>query len=409
MGEEVCVYCVQIKMKEIDKLFFELIRVAIGTQDCLSHTPTADEWGKLYKAAKKQSLVGVCFAALQKLGADADDPSLRQTQGKLGSGQEDTFARIGMSEDLYFDWMGMAATIQQRNEVVTRQCAELQAKLSTDGYKSAILKGQDYARYYKAEDVVNDLHLLRQSGDIDLWVDGNRDDVIRYVRGLGVEVGHVDIKHSDMHFFEDTEVEVHFQPSWMYCPKTSKRLMEWFQTLKFEEFEKVMVRLCSPTEKGMVVPPLEFSLVYCMVHIYRHFFSEGIGLRQVLDMYFLLLHSSKEQREEAMRVMDGLHMRKAVSGITYLLLECFGMDSSMLFCKADEKLGRFLLSEMMTTGNFGHDDTRYKHLEKSHRWQRGFIGLKHNWKYLLYFPEEVLWSPFWKLWHYCWRKRRGYL
>ena len=47
----------------INEQFFDLIRVAVGTQNCLSHTPTADEWGKLYDMAKKQSLVGVCLEA----------------------------------------------------------------------------------------------------------------------------------------------------------------------------------------------------------------------------------------------------------------------------------------------------------------------------------------------------------
>ena len=80
-------------MQAIETLFFELIRVAIGTQDSLSHTPSQKEWKALYDMAKKQSLVGVCFAALQKLGADADEG----------------FARIGISEMLYLTWMGMTA------------------------------------------------------------------------------------------------------------------------------------------------------------------------------------------------------------------------------------------------------------------------------------------------------------
>ena len=54
-------------MNQIHKLFFDLIRVAIGNQVCLSHTPSADEWGELYVMAKKLSLVGVCFAGVQKL------------------------------------------------------------------------------------------------------------------------------------------------------------------------------------------------------------------------------------------------------------------------------------------------------------------------------------------------------
>ena len=75
----------------MNDIFFELIRVAIGTQESLSRLPSAREWGELYKMAQKQSLVGVCFAGLQRLGADADEG----------------FARIGICEMLYLTWMGM--------------------------------------------------------------------------------------------------------------------------------------------------------------------------------------------------------------------------------------------------------------------------------------------------------------
>ena len=132
-------------MKEIDTLFFELIRVAIGTQESLSRLPSEREWDKLYKMAKKQSLVGVCFAGLQRLGADADEG----------------FARIGMSEMLYLTWMGMTAKIQQKNQIVDEQCVILGERLKAEGYSYAILKGQGVASLYSE-------HLLglRQSGDI---------------------------------------------------------------------------------------------------------------------------------------------------------------------------------------------------------------------------------------------------
>lgn len=83
-------------MTDINNTFFELIQVAIGTRICLSHTPSADEWGVQYVMAKKQSLVGVCFAGVQKL----------QSQ------------RQETPEMLYLTWMGMAAKIQQRNEAM---------------------------------------------------------------------------------------------------------------------------------------------------------------------------------------------------------------------------------------------------------------------------------------------------
>ena len=139
----------------IESLFFELIQVAIGNRVCLSHTPSADEWGELYAMAKKQSLVGVCFAGVQKLVEQQQEPPEMQ----------------------YLTWMGMAAKIQQRNEVVNRQCVELQAKLAVDGLKSALLKGQGVASLY-------DEHLrgLRQSGDIDVWVKGGFDVVNDFVQ-----------------------------------------------------------------------------------------------------------------------------------------------------------------------------------------------------------------------------------
>ena len=152
----------------MNSLFYQLIRVAIGTQDSLSRLPSQKEWKALYDMAKKQSLVGVCFAALQRLGADADDPS-------TCSGQEDTFARIGMSEMQYLTWMGITAQIQRKNETVNQQCAELQAKLSADGLCSCILKGQGIASLYKcggsnglSSSSGYDLIGLRQSGDIDI-------------------------------------------------------------------------------------------------------------------------------------------------------------------------------------------------------------------------------------------------
>lgn len=45
-------------MKEIEKLFFKLIRIALGNQVCLSRTPNESEWGELYAITKKQGLLG---------------------------------------------------------------------------------------------------------------------------------------------------------------------------------------------------------------------------------------------------------------------------------------------------------------------------------------------------------------
>ena len=90
-------------MNDINELFFELIRMSIGTQTCLSRTPSAAELGILYDMAKKQSLVGVCFAGVQKMVEQQQAPK----------------------DMLYFTWLGMTAKIQQRNQIVDEQCVVL--------------------------------------------------------------------------------------------------------------------------------------------------------------------------------------------------------------------------------------------------------------------------------------------
>lgn len=140
----------------LEELFFDLLQVAIGNKVCLSRTPSEQEWGDLYAIAKKQSLVGVCFAGVQRV-------VLHQ---QISHGQ------------LFLQWMGMAAKIQQRNEVVNRQCVNLQKRLSNDGFWSCILKGQGNHLYY------GELAPLRQSGDIDVWLDADVKSILQYVHKI---------------------------------------------------------------------------------------------------------------------------------------------------------------------------------------------------------------------------------
>ena len=136
-----------------NNLFFELIRVSIATQNSLSRKPSAEEWQSLYAMAKMQSLVGLCFAGVQKLVNCENE------------------GYCGMPEMLYFTWMGMAAKIQQRNELMDDKTKESLSFFREKGFPCQVLKGQGIASLY------GDLRNLRQSGDIDVWLNGNRDSV----------------------------------------------------------------------------------------------------------------------------------------------------------------------------------------------------------------------------------------
>ena len=205
----------------IQQLFFELIRVAIGTQDRLSRPPSGEEWKLLYDMAKKQSLVGVCFAGVQKT-LSTSPASTGSAQCLKGESLKTAESSWNLPEMLYLTWMGMAAKIQQRNEVVNRQCVELQAKLAADGIRSTILKGQGVAALY-GEHLKN----LRQSGDIDIYVDCEREKAIEYAHGLQGDVNW-DYKHLHLNVFPETEVEVHYVPEVVSNLWTNSKLRNWY-------------------------------------------------------------------------------------------------------------------------------------------------------------------------------------
>lgn len=367
---------ITMQIGKIENTFFELIQVAIGTRVCLSHSPTTEEWKGLYDVAKKQSLVGVCFAGVQKLVEQRQEPP----------------------EMLYLTWMGMAAKIQQRNEVVNRQCAELQAKLSADGFRSCVLKGQGVALLYGE-------HLcgLRQSGDIDIWVDGDRDKALDWFRGHGAEVSYIDSVHAHANVFDDTEVEVHSRPSWMYSSKGDKAFTRYWMGCKDVQFGHWDER------SGICYPTVEFNLVHSLLHINRHIFEEGIGFRQLMDYFFILMASTKEERGRAMEVLTAMNLRRFARGIMYIEQKVFGLSDEKLLCVADQKEGEFLLTDILAGGNFGKHDARTESYGLDERWKRGWFAIRHNMHYLMHYPSEVLAIPIWKVKHYIWRKKNGYI
>lgn len=51
----------------MQKLFFELLRVALGQQDCVDRAPLTEEWPELYRMAKQHGIAGTCYQGVEKL------------------------------------------------------------------------------------------------------------------------------------------------------------------------------------------------------------------------------------------------------------------------------------------------------------------------------------------------------
>lgn len=401
---------------DIEKTFFELLRVAVGNADSLSHLPSQKEWKALYYMAKKQSLVGVCFAALQRLGADADEG----------------FARIGMSVMQYLTWMGMAAKIQQRNQIVNEQCETLQQKLSNEGLQSCILKGQAVAALYQVNDNDNchpdssiNLQGLRQSGDIDAWVNASRKDIIKYVQMIAPTTNARE-HHIELKAFQETEVEIHFWPAVIRHFLKNRKLQRWFEEHKEDVFSN-RVDISSkdlesnPSNSSNFSEPLtvcaptpEFHAIQQMAHMYHHLFDSGIGLRQVMDYYFVLkaLSATPEKHKALASDIKHIGMGRFASAMMWVIKTVFvnhddDNENFLLGIKPNEADGRFLLYEIMRGGNFGKYDNKNKRNTK--HYATSFYGsIFRNMHYLRFNPFDWFWSPLWRLYYFVWRKCHGY-
>ena len=361
----------------IEEHLYELIRVTIGRHNSLSRSPSLEEWKELYDLSLKHAIAGVTFAGVRKL----------QQNG------------LSIPQDVYWQWLGLASQLQQRNEVMNIHCVEACNKLHDSGFKNCILKGQGIAQLYGSE-----LSMLRQFGDIDLWVDGGMKKAMTWARNNYGDVA-FDYINAHVAMFKETEVELHWRVLSMSNLIQNRRLQNWMEEHK-EELLNTMVEL--PKGVGTIpVPSLTFNRYYILLHCYNHIFSEGLGLRQIRDLYFVLIQSSFDNKKDAdirKFFFDSLNMRKFASAMMWIMGYVFGLERENMLCEPDEKEGRYLLNEVMQNGNMGHHDHRIKRVCKNVKIQSVAANIQHTWHLVTHYHSEFLWTPIWIVWHYVWKR-----
>ena len=361
----------------MEDLLFELIRVTIGRQNGFSRIPTSEEWQELYEISQKHAIAGVAFAGVRKL----------QENG------------LSIPADLYWEWLGLATQVQQRNEVMNVHCVEACNILQQAGFKTCILKGQGVAQLYGSE-----LSMLRQSGDIDLWVDGGMKRAMTWAR---TKYGDVAFDYINAHIpmFKETEVELHWRVRSMSNLIKNRRLQKWMEE---HEEELLNSTIILPNEVGAIpVSSLTLNRYYILLHCYSHIFSEGLGLRQIMDLYFVLVQDCFDKAKDAdfrKFFLDSLGLRRFASAMMWIMSYVFGLEKERMLCEPDEKEGRYILKEVMQNGNMGHHDQRIKRVSKNAKIQSVATGIQHTWHLATHYPSEFLWTPVWIVWHYVWKR-----
>ena len=373
-----CFICVQkySYMLKQQKIFFDFLRFCIGSAKEIPGSLKEVDWKELYAIAQKQALLGVLFYGIQRLPKE-----------------------LAPEQKLLMQWMVMAEMIRKQNIRLFLDSVKVCQNFENEGFANCILKGQGNALLYPDP-------YMRTPGDIDIYLSGGRRKIMKYVDQVCpnqvMRYHHVDFP------VMKTAIEVHFTPSYMFFPIHNSRMQKWFKEVMDLQCSNVVTL---PDGYGEItVPTMNFNVIYILSHLYRHVFTEGIGLRQLIDYYFVLV-KSEERRVKNLtalqRELKYLGLWKFAGAVMYVLHEALGLPEAKMIAPIDVNEGRFLLAEIMQGGNFGQYDTRLGSKEnegKLHRYLR--MSLR-NLRFAKHYPSVALSEPLFRTWFALWKKIHG--
>ena len=379
-------------MLKQQKIFFDFLRFCIGSAKEIPGSLKEVDWKELYAIAQKQALLGVLFHGIQRLPKE-----------------------LAPEQKLLMQWMVMAEMIRKQNIKLFQDSVKVCQNFEKEGFANCILKGQGNALLYPDP-------YMRTPGDIDIYLAGGRKRVMQYINKVCpnqvMRYHHVDFP------VMKTAIEVHFTPSYMFFPIHNSRMQKWFKEVMGEQCNH---RVSLPDGYGEIhVPQVSFNVIYILSHLHRHIFTEGIGLRQLLDYYFVLLkwhtdltnltdsNKSLPQMTLINTDLDALRHKlkylglwKFAQAVMFVMKEVFGLSEDRMIVPMDEREGRFLLDEIMRGGNFGQYDDRMGSKVGESKIHRYFRMNLRNLRFVKHYPTEALSEPLFRTWFALWKKIHG--
>lgn len=362
----------------MSEIYFRFLQFSLGLYDgrefLSGETLVNFDWNDFYRFAKKQTLIGVFFEGIQWLSK-----------------------KCAPCQDLLMAWFGQSQRIYQRNILLNEAAAHIYKNIKTKGFRCCILKGQGNALMYPNS-------FSRTPGDIDIWVRAERDDIRMLAQQLAKDKGSVgkeSLNHIEL-MINDIAVELHSTPAILNNSLYNHRLQKWLKRNADLQCSNIVAL---PNDAGEIaVPTCGFNVIYQLLHLYHHYFYEGVGLRQMIDYYFVVNNDELLGiRDTLQRDLKHLGLWKFAGAVMYVQHEVLGLSKEKMIAPICEKRGKMLLAEILNGGNFGRYDERYGfgHSSFEHNIQR----LCRDLRLTRYYPAEALSEPIFRTWHFFWRMK----
>lgn len=282
------------------------------------------DWNNILRLANEQSILGVTLYGMQKCHSD-----------KLPS------------KAVLLKLIAYAEAIKRQNEKEDVALRHLLIEFCDKGLNPIVVKGQVIAQEYEEPQ-------LRQSGDIDiLFVQDDWREIQAWLKNKKIHyTSSIGEKHIEFNFMGIT-IELH----WRLNAFSSRTAMRYWE----KEVEgKVRERQRAVNVDGVVVQTLGVTdtLVYLIVHVHHHLLTQGVGLRQLMDIALFVNNHFDEIDISILRQhLKGIEHEKAFNAYMALLNKYLGLPKEKIPLELDLTdyiYADKIMDEVWRGGNFGH-------------------------------------------------------
>lgn len=363
-------YIVSMTSKNKDA-FLALVKAGLWEKDVRLLQVNNINYSEVYRLAQEQSVVGLIAAGLEHV-VDTKIP-----------------------QDIALTLAGEALQLEQRNKSMNYFIGVIVDKMRDAGVYALLVKGQGIAQCYERP-------LWRACGDVDfLLSDSNYASAKEYLTPLAISIDKEDQFEKHIGYTIDSWlVELHGSLKTGITSRIDKGII----VLQNEVFYSGSVRSWMNGNTQVFIPGVNIDVLFIFTHILKHFFHNGIGLRQICD-WCRLLWKFRDKidvclLESRIREMGIITEWKAFAS---LAVNYLGMPVEAMPLYSDEekwkkKAGK-ILAFIFKTGNFGHNrDTSYskKYPAPISKLISFYRHTKDSVRYFTIFPMDTV-KSWWKM------------
>lgn len=248
-----------IKHEGTVEAFFALVRAGLWEKAGANHNLDVKlyekvEWEEVYQLAEEQSVIGVVLAGIEH-------------------------SNVKPPQELLLQWIGEVQMLEQQNKEMNSFVADLIEKLRAADIYTLLVKGQGIAQCYERP-------LWRAYGDVDLFLsDDNYQKAKSYLLPIAelLEPEGLYKKHFEM-LIDPWVVELHGSMR----SGLSSRMDRVIDESQKEVFYGGNVRSWLNGKTQVFLPGVNCDVIFVFTHFIKHFYCEGLGLRQICDWCRLL-------------------------------------------------------------------------------------------------------------------------